>query len=47
LDQNGVLPYAQRRSSIQVAELKFADGKLTCNREEDFDFFLPNPEVLK
>lgn len=47
LDQNGVLPYAQRRSSIQVAELKFADGKLTCNREEDFDFFLPNPEALK
>lgn len=47
LDQNGVLPYAQRRSSIQVAELKFVDGKLTCNREEDFDFFLPNPEVLK
>lgn len=47
LDQNGVLPYAQRRSSIQVAELKLTDRKLTCNREEDFDFFLPNPEALK
>ncbi len=26
--------YEQRRSSLQVVELKYADGKLTCNRDE-------------
>jgi sucrose-6-phosphate hydrolase SacC (GH32 family) len=28
--------YAARRSSIQVARLDVADGKLVCNRDEDF-----------
>lgn len=30
----------QKRSSIQVAELKVEDGKLTCDRDADFDFVL-------
>ena len=35
------------RSSIHAAELKLADGKLICDREEDFDFFLPDSEASK
>ena len=40
-ESNGVLPYNLRRSSIQVAELKVIDNKITCNRDEPFDFYLP------
>ena len=36
-----ILPFALRRSSIQVGELVFKDGTLICNRE-NFDFLLPN-----
>jgi hypothetical protein len=28
------------RSSLQVAQLKVIDGKLVCDRDEDFDFYL-------
>lgn len=38
-DENGVFPYAERRSSIQVAQLVFEDGTLKCRRNE-FDFFM-------
>ena len=31
----------KRRSSVQTAELKVVDGKLTSLRDEAFDFFLP------
>lgn len=41
-NKDGVLPYALRRSSIQVAELKFSNNTLTCNQDEPFDFFMPN-----
>lgn len=36
-----IVPFALRRSSIQVGELVFRDGTLVCNRDH-FDFFLPN-----
>ncbi|KAA6328372.1 hypothetical protein EZS27_022722 [termite gut metagenome] len=39
---DGVLPYALRRSSIQVAPLRVENGILVCNRDEDFDFYLPD-----
>lgn len=46
LGPNGVLPYELRRSSIQVAELLIQDGKLiTCDRDKDFDFRLPDLDV--
>ncbi|MEN6308661.1 MAG: family 43 glycosylhydrolase [Anaerohalosphaeraceae bacterium] len=41
LDKNGNLPYALRRSSIQVAQLHIEKGTLVETRE-DFDFYLPN-----
>ncbi len=40
-ESNDVLPYNLRRSSIQVAELKLTDNKITCDRDEPFDFYLP------
>lgn len=39
---NGVYPYDQRRSSIQVAPLVIENGTLVCDRDIDFDFYLPN-----
>lgn len=42
VDENGVLPYALRRSSIQVAPLEYRDGTLVCERDRDFDFYLPD-----
>ncbi|PVD49874.1 glycosyl hydrolase [Terrimonas sp.] len=41
LDSNGNVPYSMRRSSIQVAELKEENGRLTCDPGADFDFWLP------
>jgi len=29
-----------RRPSIQVAQLVYEDGTLTCKRNEDFDFYM-------
>jgi len=31
--RDGVMPYAARRSSIQVAELRVQDGRLSCDRD--------------
>lgn len=43
LDEAGILPHIYKRSSIQVAELKVDDkGIMTCDRDEPFDFYLPN-----
>jgi len=42
-DKNGVLPYALRRSSAQVAELRFEEGTLIARRDEPFDFVLSAP----
>lgn len=39
---NGIIPFPLRRSSIQVAELVFKDGTLVCERDEPFDFWLPD-----
>ena len=37
-------PYADRRSVIQVAELKCEDGRLTCDRDEPAHLSLPEPD---
>jgi hypothetical protein len=41
LDDNGVLPYHYRRSSIQVAEIDIKNGKLGYKRNTPFNFYLP------
>lgn len=38
---DGVLPYELRRSSIQVAPLQIKEGTLSCDRDAEFDFYLP------
>lgn len=43
-DENGVIPYKYRRSSIQTAPLVFKSGTLFCDRETEFDFYLPDME---
>jgi len=40
-DENGVLPYNKRRSSLQVGSLEFVNGTLICDRDKPFDFYLP------
>ena len=40
MDANGMYPYQERRSSIEVAQLLYQDGTLKCVRNEDFDFHL-------
>jgi len=34
------IPYAERRTSIQVAELKMVDGQIQADRDADFEFKL-------
>lgn len=41
-DKNGVIPYALRRSSIQVAALKIVGDTLKAVRNEPFEFYLPD-----
>ena len=41
VNEDGIVPYSRRRSSIQAAELKFENGTLVCNRDLPFDFWLP------
>ncbi|MET0244873.1 MAG: glycosyl hydrolase, partial [Flavitalea sp.] len=43
LNKIGNQPYEIRRSSIQVAELKFENGTLVSNRDEPFDFRMTKP----
>lgn len=40
-DKNGNLTYSAKRSSIQVANLEFENGTLTCDRDKPFNFWLP------
>ncbi|HZG86445.1 glycosyl hydrolase [Paenibacillus sp.] len=40
---SGIAAYADRRSSIQVAKLRVADGKLVCDRDEPFELRLTAP----
>jgi hypothetical protein len=35
-----MVPYAARRTSLQAAQLVVRDGRLTCDRDEAFDFAL-------
>jgi len=30
------------RTSLQVAKLEYVDGKIVCDRDEEFDFYLPD-----
>jgi beta-xylosidase len=39
--------YEQRRSSIQVVELQYADGWLTCDRDQPTHILLQPPEAQK
>ncbi|HEY3291526.1 MAG TPA: glycosyl hydrolase [Anaerolineae bacterium] len=36
------MPYEDRRTSLQVAELELTDGVLVCDRDKDFELDLPN-----
>ncbi|TDG35363.1 glycosyl hydrolase [Pedobacter changchengzhani] len=45
LDEDGILPYHYRRSSIQVAEIKIENGILTCDRDAPFNFYLPDLNI--
>lgn len=40
----GIIPFRERMSLIQVAPLVIKDGILTCDRNADFDFFMPPME---
>jgi len=44
IDNRGKDDYQTRRSSIQVAELEYADGQIICNRDEPvyINLSLPN-----
>lgn len=42
LQADGTYPYAEKRSSIQVAELIFRNNTLEAVRDEPFDFWLPD-----
>jgi len=43
-DAAGVAPYAFRRSSIQAAELRVMDGRLSCDRDRPFELRLAPPD---
>lgn len=40
----GLIPYAYRRTSLQVARLHVVDGVLTCDRDEAYEFVLRSPD---
>lgn len=42
--EDGVVPYEYRRSSIQVAPLRLENGTLVCDRNNEFDFYLPDAD---
>jgi hypothetical protein len=44
---NEVYPYEWKRTSLQVAELAYADGRLTCERDAPFRFRLSEPAVTE
>ena len=39
-----IIPFAERRSSIQAAELRVVNDTLRCDRNADFDFYLSEPK---
>ena len=39
-----ILPFSERRSSIQVAELQVVNDTLRCDRNADFEFYLSEPK---
>ena len=41
IDENGIYPFNERRSSIQVAPLEFTNGTLISDRSKPFEFSLP------
>ena len=42
---SGVIPYALRRTSVQVARLEVRGETLTCDRDRPFDFHLAAPDT--
>lgn len=40
MGENGIYPFNERRSSIQVAPLEIKNGTLVCDRDTPFDFWL-------
>ena len=40
-----VWPYAWRRTSLQVAELSYVDGRIACDRDKPFDFGLEDGQL--
>ncbi|MDQ2864330.1 MAG: glycosyl hydrolase, partial [Bacteroidota bacterium] len=40
---DGIYPFDERRSSIQVAPLKIKNGTLVSDRMKPFDFWLTSP----
>lgn len=43
LDENGIYPFNERRSSIQVGLLEMQNGTLICNRDKPFEILLTDP----
>jgi hypothetical protein len=41
LNSDGMYPFSEKRSSIQVGQLDFQNGTLICDRSKPFDFWLP------
>lgn len=45
LDKDGIYPYSEKRTSIQVAELEIENGRLKVkDRDKPFHFYLPDGE---
>jgi len=42
MDENGLYSYTNKHSVIQVGELKLIDSTLKCDRDNPFDFYLPD-----
>jgi hypothetical protein len=43
LNENGIYPFDERRSSIQAGLLEIKNGTLVCDRDKPFDFWLQAP----
>ncbi|MEP6951985.1 MAG: family 43 glycosylhydrolase [Ginsengibacter sp.] len=44
MDENGIYPFNERRSSIQAGLLEIKNGTLICERDKSFDFWLTKPK---
>ena len=44
MKDDGIYPFDERRSSIEVGPLEIKDGTLVSDRNKPFDFWLPDPD---